>query len=189
MPTLPTKVTLNPDQLNNTDAGIVDLLREGRITPRYAAGELDKQQPYINQRLKRLVEHGHVRRVDRGLYELVEAPRGEPRETPAERDPTDEPDSLLTDEQEAMLRDRLAGSGDKLDARVDAIAMMYARLRRAGDAEKSDLLDVVDVDATGYASARSVWANAVKGKDTLAALPGVEAPAKGMSTWRYADAE
>jgi len=60
----------------DTDAGILELLADGRITPRYAAAELDRQQPYISQRLKRLLEHGHVRRVDRGLYELTDDPRG-----------------------------------------------------------------------------------------------------------------
>ena len=66
---------LDPEDLNGTDEGILDMLAEGRCTPRYHAKKLDKQQPYISQRLKRLVEHGHVERVDRGLYELVADPR------------------------------------------------------------------------------------------------------------------
>ena len=207
-------VTLDPDQLNDTDAGILDLLRVGRVTPRYAARELDRQQPYINQRLKRLVEHEHVRRVDRGLYELVDDPRGDQEDATArdqavavddqESDETtdtsregppggpddlapgeDPPETLLSDDQEAMLRERLAGSGDDLDGRVDAVRRMYGRLRVLGEATRDDLLDVVDVDATGYAHADSVWSNVVKGKDTLAALPSVEKPGPGMSTWRY----
>lgn len=69
------KMTLEEEDLNETDRGILRLLTEGRITPRFAANELDLQQPYISQRLKRLREHGHVRRVDRGLYELAADPR------------------------------------------------------------------------------------------------------------------
>lgn len=209
-------VTLDPDQLNETDAGILDLLRVGRVTPRYAAGELDRQQPYINQRLKRLLEHEHVRRVDRGLYELVDDPRGEQEETTPrdqavvdedqERDERadgrrgrpprgpdelrpgeDPPETLLSDDQEAMLRERLAGSGAKLDGRVDAVRAMYGRLLVLGEAEKDELLGPVNIEATGYAHADSVWSNVVKGKDTLAALPGVEKPGAGMSTWRYTD--
>lgn len=190
------RVTLDPEQLNNTDAGILDVLHDGRITPRYAAGELDKQQPYINQRLKRLLEHGHVRRVDRGLYELVEDPRsetdaGDQERTGRPKGPDDlapgedPPEVRLSDNQREMLRDRLAGSGSALMARVDAVEAMYRELRRLGEAEKADLLEVVDVDATAYQSERSVWSNVVKGQDTLSALPGVEAPATGMSTWRY----
>lgn len=95
------------------------------------------------------------------------------------------PETPLSDDQEAMLRERLAGSGDRLDGRVDAVRRMYDRLRTLGEATRGDLLNVVDVDATGYAHADSVWSNVVKGKDTLAALPGAEKPASGMSTWRY----
>jgi negative regulator of replication initiation len=83
------------------------------------------------------------------------------------------------------LAEALAGSGDVLERRVDAVVEMYAHLREEGAAEKSDLLDAIDVDATGYDSEASVWANMVKGRDTLRALPGVEPPSAGMSTWRY----
>ena len=98
----------------------------------------------------------------------------------------DPPEVRLSDDQREMLRDRLAGSGSALMARVYAVEAMYRELRRLGEAEKSDLLEVVDVDATAYQSERSVWSNVVKGQDTLSALPGVEAPATGMSTWRHA---
>lgn len=110
------------------------------------------------------------------------APEPEPDDTAGEGD---QPPGVLDGETRLMLRDRLAGSGAVLERRVDAVEAMYARLRELGEAEKADLLDVVDVDATGYAHADSVWSNVVKGKDTLAALPGVEKPASGMSTWRY----
>ena len=83
------------------------------------------------------------------------------------------------------LAEALAGSGDVLDRRVDAVLEMYEVLREEGSAEKSDLLEAIDVDATGYDSEASVWANMVKGRDTLRVLPGVEPPGSGMSTWRY----
>jgi len=63
-------------QLNAADRVILDLLADGRITPRYAATESEYGSTYMGQRLSRLAEHGHVRRVDRGLYELVDDPRG-----------------------------------------------------------------------------------------------------------------
>lgn len=84
-----------------------------------------------------------------------------------------------------VVADGLAGSGDLLERRVDEIGAMYEVLRQHGEAENSELLDAVDVDATGYASRESVWSNMVKGKDTLSALPGVEAPPTGRSTWKY----
>jgi hypothetical protein len=85
------------------------------------------------------------------------------------------------------LRDELAGSGDLLDRRVNAILDMYEYLVENGEAEKSDLLGAIDVEETGYASGDSVWSNMVKGKDTLRSLDGVQTPRKGMTTWRYTD--
>jgi len=102
--------------------------------------------------------------------------------------PDPEPDPGPRSRAEAdvdRLRDELAGSGDLLDRRVEAILDMYDYLVDHGEAEKSDLLGAVDVDATGYASEDSVWANMVKGCDTLRALPGVETPRTGMTTWKY----
>jgi len=91
----------------------------------------------------------------------------------------------VDEETRSHLREELAGSGDTLDARVDETLKMYDYLREHGSAEKDDLLDVVDVDATGYASRNSVWSNMVKGKDTLRALPGVEKPESGRTEWTY----
>lgn len=91
------------------------------------------------------------------------------------------------DDLRAKLRDNLAGSGDLLDRRANQVLAMYEELRDRGAAEKDDLLAVVDVDATGYQDESSVWANMVKGRDTLRALPGVETPATGLTTWRYTD--
>ena len=69
-------VTLSPDQLNDTDRALLDLLREGRITPRYAADELGMSRPYASERLKRLLEHEHVSRLASGLYQVENDPRG-----------------------------------------------------------------------------------------------------------------
>lgn len=97
-------------------------------------------------------------------------PPSPPSETPALRD---------------QLRGELAGEGELLEQRVDGVLEMYAYLCEHGEAEKGDLLDVVDVGAVDYADAGSVWSNMVKGKDTLRGLPGVEKPSPGRSTWTY----
>ena len=85
------------------------------------------------------------------------------------------------------LRDALPGSGEVLEARVNAILAMYEYLQEHGSAEKRDLLGVVDADAVDYASPDSVWSNMVNGRDTLRALPGVEPPPSGRMEWRYVD--
>jgi hypothetical protein len=97
-------------------------------------------------------------------------------------------DATPTTDRE-RLREALAGSGDVLEARVDAVVAMYDRLRQEGEATKGELLDVVDADAVNYAGPDSVWSNMVKGKRTLQALPGVEPPPTGRSTWRFEDDE
>lgn len=66
---------LNDDGLNKTDRRLLDLLDEGRVTPTYASDELDVSREYVSERLKRFEEHGHVEKLARGLYELVNDPR------------------------------------------------------------------------------------------------------------------
>jgi len=66
---------LSPDQLTDTDDALLDLLNEGRVTAPYAAEEIGASQEYVRSRLRRLVEHGHARKVYTGLYELVDDPR------------------------------------------------------------------------------------------------------------------
>lgn len=106
-------------------------------------------------------------------------PKGEnPEDHPPEQPP-------VTERDRARLEDELAGSGDLLERRVDAMVAMYDVLREKGEAEKDDLLEAVDVDATGYQDETSVWSNMVKGCDTLRALPGVKTPGPGRTVWRY----
>lgn len=92
-------------------------------------------------------------------------------------------DALSTDEALRLaVQGDLAGDSELLEYRVDEILKMYAYLRTHGTGEKSDLLDTVDVDATGYAGRGSVWSNMVKGRNTLRALPSVRKPLDGRST-------
>lgn len=188
--------------LNEADEGIVDLLREGRNTPSNIARHLDYSREYVSQRLKRLTEHGIVVRVDRGLYGLEDDPAdsdgaedGERPPPESENEPSLPPEPSrppvhdeatvpdVSEEVREKLRERLSGSGDLLERRVDEMLKMYAALRELGEAEKSDLLAVVDVEATDYQDENSVWANMAKG--VLGTLPGVESPPSGKSTWRH----
>lgn len=72
--------------LRPVDRAILSYLREDHVTPRYCqlrlAAEYDEwgtkreySRGYIQERLARFVEHGHVRNLyDTGLYELVDDP-------------------------------------------------------------------------------------------------------------------
>lgn len=66
---------LSPEKLNPTDIAILDMLHEGRVTAPYVAEEQEKSLDYVRNRLIRLAEHGHAKRVHDGLYELVDDPR------------------------------------------------------------------------------------------------------------------
>lgn len=176
------------------------------ITSSDVAEYLECTTEAARQKLQRLVDGGTLDRRKTGrtvIYWRAERPTHTPDDTPP-RTPgeesigdTDDADTdRLTaaldaldaaDEYRATVRPALAGDGDLLERRTDAVLRMYAYLREHGTAEKSDLLDVVDPDAVDYADADSVWANMVKGKDTLRALPDVRTPAAGKSTWRYED--
>lgn len=66
---------LDADDLGPADESMLDLLHEGRVTAPYAAEETGYSLQYVRDVLSRLVEHSHVRKVHKGLYELVDDPR------------------------------------------------------------------------------------------------------------------
>lgn len=169
---------MNPSDIGPLHSKILDELHEGRVTPTFVANKVGESRQLVNTRLRDLVMAGHVTKLDTGLYELVEDPRPSNGDTADDTHETDE--SLRAD-----LRGALSGDGQQLERRVDEVLEMYAVLQAKGRADKQTLLDAVDVEATGYASRESVWSNMVKGRDTLRALPGVETPPVGRSTWRY----
>ena len=76
-------VTLDADDLNEMDGRILDYLADGRATPTLVRrllehDEIEVSRQYINQRMKRLEEHEHIRNLlDTGVYELVDDPRKE----------------------------------------------------------------------------------------------------------------
>lgn len=70
-------MALEPRQLNEADRDILDFMcKEGeRVNPSYLSEKTGHSRSYISQRLKRLKEHGYVRRPYHGLWEFVEDPR------------------------------------------------------------------------------------------------------------------
>lgn len=66
---------LKPDDLNPTDETILDMLHDGRCTAAYIAAEASYSRGNVRNRLNRLVEHDHVTRLHKGLFELDNDPR------------------------------------------------------------------------------------------------------------------
>jgi len=60
--------------LNDADKEIISALQEGRNVPANLAEELGYSRQYIQNRLKRLREHGIVQNIGRGVYEIAEEP-------------------------------------------------------------------------------------------------------------------
>lgn len=104
----------------------------------------------------------------------------QPATPPESQEPRHDPTSTREREQ---LREALAGQGDLLEARVDAVLAMRDVLRERGRATKDELLAVVDPEVVDYADAESVWSNMAKG--TFGELDGVESPPPGKSEWRW----
>lgn len=100
---------------------ILDVLREGRVTPALASEQTGLGRSYVSQRLIRLEEHNHVRELARGLYELVDDPRDDAADTDEERNLKHSIESLKAD------RD---GLQDQLDAAHDRIAELENRERQ-----------------------------------------------------------
>lgn len=66
---------LEPDDLSPADESLLELMEGGRITAPYAREETGYNLQHLRDRLSRLVEHGHVDKINKGLYELVDDPR------------------------------------------------------------------------------------------------------------------
>jgi DNA-binding Lrp family transcriptional regulator len=71
---------MNKIRLNETDENIISKLDEGRNVPANIAEELDLSRQYVQQRLRRLEEHGHVQNIGRGVYEMIDDPRDRPND-------------------------------------------------------------------------------------------------------------
>lgn len=91
----------------------------------------------------------------------------------------------LLDEEFTQLYDVVPGEGELMNRRIWTVIEMYKLLQEKGSAEKSDFLEVVNLDAVEYSSLDLAWSNMVEGQDTLSALPCVEKPPKGQTTWTY----
>ena len=66
-----------PEDLNDTDEQILDLLRRGRETTGSLAAQIDKHPNYIGDRLKWLRSYDLVKyhHQETALHQLVEDPR------------------------------------------------------------------------------------------------------------------
>ena len=116
------------------------------------------------------------------IWRLIEESRGQPQGPEPSFEPA-EP-VVFTREEDNVELD-LPGTGDLLERREQTIHEMADLLRDRGTAEKDDFLEVVDADAVGYKNEQSFWANCVKGRDSLKAIPGVKPPDPGLTEWRW----
>lgn len=57
------------------DEEILEIAKEGRVTPYLLRQETGKSKQIINNRLNRLTAAGWMQKVTKGLYEFVEDPR------------------------------------------------------------------------------------------------------------------
>ena len=114
---------LEPRQLNEADQEILDELHEGRASPSYLSEQTGVEQTYINQRLRRLDEHGHVENLARGLWELVDDPRDDVNQA-------DEPEPAPL-EYVVALETHIEAANEALDNDDPDVAKRH--IRAAGD--------------------------------------------------------
>lgn len=65
-----TQAMVESGELDGLHWAIIEVMREGRSTPRHLAGETDESRQLVSKRLRDLQMAGVVTQVDRGLYEL-----------------------------------------------------------------------------------------------------------------------
>lgn len=66
---------MDESDLDDLHESILDELHDGRVTPSLVAEATGESRQLMNSRLRDLVMGGHVRKVHKGLYELVDDPR------------------------------------------------------------------------------------------------------------------
>jgi hypothetical protein len=129
--------------------------------------------------------------VDRLRHDrLDQSTETQSRSEPTQPDGSDEINEVEDDHNQIGLASvpediDLPGSGEVFERRRQAIGKLYTFLRREGTATRSDFLQLVDPDDVSYNNEGSFWSNAVKGRDSLSSLPGVESPGEGEHKWRY----
>ena len=158
------------------------------------------------RKLETLRENGRVERrksAGRVLYWPVDDPTpSERRETAERRDHSDDgrdtnqptadathatlPDELATLTVD-VGRDELAGSGRKLDERIDALQAVVSYLVEHGTATPAEFRDAVFPDHSAhYETPRSWWKNAMyPGLSALAERADAVEPADSSGEWIY----
>ncbi|MEF8780922.1 MAG: hypothetical protein V5A46_09620 [Haloferacaceae archaeon] len=108
----------------------------------------------------------------------------EPDGTAGTDDSTDEATDEETAEAAATL-DALEfpGEPESRERRREAVAELYAFLRKRGTATRQEFLELVDAEAVAYASPKAFW-NTV-GRERLKQLPGVRPPEPGHHEWQF----
>lgn len=183
---------------------VIYAIDEPIFTAPEIADRLDVTRKTISSKLESLQYAGVVERKDVGANAVAwwlagtRKPRrdAEPRERALAPDQAGL-DDVVDDvqEEDKDVRDivdelDIPGSGDRLEARRQAIVDCHTHLRMEQTADKSDFLQVIERFDHGYANGESFWANVVKGKDTLQSLPNVNPPAPGgATTWRWTTEE
>ncbi len=97
-------MAVNDIRLNDADRAILRALEDGRNLAANLEDEIDYERHYINQRLRRLAEHGVVTNLGNGLYELADDHSASARATTAE--PLRGLVGLLDEEEAAAARER-----------------------------------------------------------------------------------
>jgi len=66
---------MDTEELIESDRKVLDVLSEGRATPRFLVEESGLSKQTVHNRLNVLAAAGHVQKISKGLYELVDDPR------------------------------------------------------------------------------------------------------------------
>lgn len=173
------------------DAVLSVLAEENRANPYLLREKTGLDKGTTNTALTRLTSAGWVRKVTRGLYEFVEDPRGVDEAEPADERPAEqrelvddgrsapaEPEPSAAADVDALIDevadDVLPGSGEKLEARREALHAVVDYLREHGEAAPKDFKRDVYPDypahyTEGSDPPYSWWTNAmIKGMSELA---------------------
>lgn len=196
---------MDETDLLDSDRAIVDVLADGRATPRYLVEETAFTKQTVHNRLNVLVAAEHVEKITDGLYELVDDPREDSRpmdEQIAARsgaEVQDEIDQRRENEEWADLRERfkehLAQRPPQKRIAKEAVMHTIELLREEGPLQTNEIQSRVyeRLGENDYKNARGMWQSiqrymgSVDESKSYGPIPGIIKI--GHGEWNYSGDE
>lgn len=132
------------EQFDDLHWEIIDILREGRVTPSYLSQRTGESRQLVSQRLRDLRLAGLVEKVHKGLYELDEDPRGSSgTDVPAQTEGDGEDTTDVSDNTQEAGSDQSHLAGTPPEASESGVAAFLEGVEFPGTKDRAECVEAV----------------------------------------------